>query len=168
MWEFIWNVGLIIAAITVGAIVLTLLLANYLRSKILCLVSGGISLYFGSQVVPLWDALNAEGADAGQFITTLIWAILFTTLTWLFFVGPSVLDEYWDGSWNVIEHSDSYDVTENTSGGLIGHFIGAVIVIGGGYFFLGQEYEGIFYIFPMVIMGLNILGFLKNLIFNRD
>ena len=167
MWDFIWNIGLIIVAITVGAIVLTLLLANYLRSKILCLVSGGVAIYFGSQIEALWDTLNKDGADLGQFFTTLIWAILFTILAWLFFVGPAVLEEYWDGSWNLIENSDFYS-EDNTSAGLIGHFIGAVIVVGGGYFFLGQEFPAIFYILPLAIMGLNVLGFLKNLIFNRD
>ncbi len=168
MWDLIWNIGLFIVALTVGAIVLTLLLANYLRSKILCLVSGAISLYFGSQLEACLEGLGNEGADVGQYFIVLIWAILFTILTWLFFVGPAVLDEYWDGSWNIIEHSDSYEVSENTSGGLIGHFIGAFIVVAGGYFFLGEEFPGMFYIIPLVIMGLNILGFLKNLIFNRD
>lgn len=163
MWDIIWNIGLIIVGLTVGAIFLTLLLANYLRSKVLCLVSGGIALYFGS----LMKATDMA-AEGGDYIFNLLWAVLFTTLAWLFFVGPSVLDEYWDGSWNIIEHSDSYEVSENTSGGLIAHFMGAVAVIFCLYFFLGEEYDGMVYIVPMIVMGLNILGFLKNLIFNRE
>lgn len=167
MWELIWDIGLIIVAITVGAALVTLLLANYLRSKILCLVAGGISIYFGSQMESLWDSLGAEGADAGQLFITMIWAVLFAILSWIFFVGPFVLGEYWDGSWNVIEHSDFYD-EDNNSAELIGHFIGALIVAGGGYFFLGQEFPSIHYILPLATMGLNVLEFLKRLIFDRE
>ena len=166
-------VGAIIGGLVLlSAIVLimTFLLSNYMISKILCFVSGGVAIGLGAKAASIisaaptmWDTENVEWA------VFMIWAVVLSAACWLFFIGPTVLDEEWDGTFTIHSTLTGYEVSPNMSGGLIGNGLGALLVFAFGYFLISDEFgwPAIMVVAPIVIMTFNLLGLLRSIIANR-
>ncbi len=145
---------------------------NYLRCKLFCLVTGACSMMLYRTYM---TALANGGAEMGTFSSNAWWfAILAVSVSWCFFIGPTVTHEYWDGkSWNIFRRSNGYRASPKTNGGLMGTYVLATIVFTVLYVWLGSApfgekiAAGVGYIIPIVIMGLSILGFLWKLLLRR-
>lgn len=88
------------------------LFINFITSRILCIVSG------------VWAIANAWSNGMGVFETLIL-----TTLSWLFFIGPIVFDEEWDGTYSIdISDPDNWKATPNMNGGFIMNAFVALIV----------------------------------------
>ncbi len=144
---------LIIALIALVLIfkLIKFLFTNFIISRIisvvLCIVSFILAFSIESNVD---DAYNLVMVD------------LFTTIfSWLFYIGPVVFDVEWDGTYNVVETYDGYEIQPNMVGGFIGNFIGAAIIAAIAYLLIGPEFTLVFYGIPAIILIMNVSMIIK-------
>lgn len=136
------------------------LFMSYPVSRIISLAMGVVGIIVGWQ---LMMAGFAEEQLDNALILGLILCGVFT-LQWMFFMGPAVFDEEWDGTWTISEGLfGSLDATPNMNGGIIGHFIGALIAAVIFFGIIGLGFPAIFIIPPILLMIITIIGFLKTL-----
>lgn len=163
MQEYIVPALLAIAGI-VGVFLLIkfifFLFMSYPISRIISLAMGVVGIIVGW---PLMMAGFAEEQLDNALILGLILCASFT-LQWMFFMGPAVFDEEWDGTWTISEGLfGSLDATPNMNGGIIGHFIGALIAAVVCFCIIGLGFPVIFVALPILLMLITVIGFLKNL-----
>lgn len=136
------------------------LFMSYPVSRLISLALGVVGVLAGW---PLMIAGFAEEVAENGLILILVLYGAFT-LQWMFFMGPAVFDEEWDGTWSVSEGwFGSIDVTPNMNGGIIGHFIGALIAAVVCFGIIGTGFPMILVALPILLMVITIIGFLKNL-----
>ncbi len=136
------------------------LFMSYPISRILSLALGVVCIIVGW---PLMMAGFAEEIADNALILILILYGSFT-LQWMFFMGPAVFDEEWDGTWTISEgFFGSLDATPNMNGGIIGHFIGALIAAVVCFGIIGTGFPVMLVALPILLMIITIIGFLKNL-----
>ncbi len=150
----------VIVAFFLAVKFLVFLFSSYLISRIISLGMGVTCIVVGW---PLMMAGFAEEVAENGLILILVLYGAFV-LQWMFFMGPAVFDEEWDGTWSVSEGLfGSFDVTPNMSGGIIGHLIGALVAAVVCFGIIGTGFPAMLVALPILLMLITVIGFLKNL-----
>ena len=122
------------------------LFSNYLVSRFLSI---------GTSVANIIVAFAITGGSEGAVVA----AIVLSVLAWLFFIGPAVCEVHWDGTFRIDYERGT--ITPGQTLGLIGNAVVSTIV----FFFLygaaASESPVIFFLVPMAILLLNIIGLVK-------
>ena len=111
----------------------------------------------GFAVASLVTAFKLTEATGEQRGGCLIMAIIFTSASWLFLIGPVVFDVTWDGSWDVTETFSGWNVRPKMTGGFIGNAVGALLFSGAIYFFIGSEFAVVFFVLPLLLLLGNLI-----------
>lgn len=148
-------IGVIIMIAIIVLIVkfVVFIFTNWFVSRILCFICCGISLI---SAFPCMSAI-ANGSTVTEGIGIL--CIIGTVFSWLFYIGPVVFDVEWDGTYSVTETSYGYEIKPNQTGGFIGNFVGALIIVFILYGAIGSEFPAIMLVVPGGIAILNFLQF---------
>lgn len=120
------------------------LFSNYLVSRFLSI---------GSSVANLIVAFAIDGEGEGVVVAALVLSVL----AWLFFIGPAVCEVHWDGTFHI--DYERGRITPGQTLGLIGNAVVSTIV----FFILygAAESPVIFFLVPMAILLLNIVGIIR-------
>lgn len=128
-------IGVIIALIVLSAVFykkIVGLFANYILSKILSIISGVIAIAGTAITIYMGYYESSGGTVEAEWavvnLAAMFSAFFFTILSWLFFIGPSVFDYEWDGTFLIRIDEDDYTITPRTTGGFIGNFVTSSLV----------------------------------------
>ena len=108
--EFISVIIIIIIVILILAFI-KFLFTNYVTSRVLCAIS------------VIWAIVNIW-TNPEEILSSLI----LTTVSWLFFIGPTVFDVEWDGTWDITPTSDGWKASPSMTGGFISNAIISFLV----------------------------------------
>ena len=115
--------------------------SNYLISTGLATLMTTLALVFAFRV----SGGNTDGVVA-------LW--IFTALSQLFLMGPTILEVHWDGSYRI--DYDRGTISPKTTGGFIGHTLGAFLISAILVFLVGSSWAGGVFILP-IIEGIAVL-----------
>lgn len=130
---------------------------NWMISRILCFVCGGIALLCA---FPVAGSMAANGMGDGNPLGIV--CMIATIFEWLFYIGPVVFDVEWDGTYSITETWNGYEVRPNQTGGFIANFITAAIIVFIAYGAIGPEFPAIFFILPIGVGLLNLSTFMRT------
>ena len=120
----IQGIILVIAAILVINLIKSIFL-HPVYSRI-----AGIIIAIVAFVLSLKLPIKAEGADINFHYTTFMILTITNTFSYLFSMGSTIFEVYWDGSYRLTISTDNITLNKNTFGGFFGNFIGSAICTG--------------------------------------
>ena len=143
-------IGIVVALIVVILIIrfIVFLFTNFFISRLFSI---------GTAIASLMVAFSLVEATGEKRTECLFMAIIFTSLSWLFLIGPVVFDVRWDGSWDWRETATGWNVRPRMTGGFIGNALGALAFSAGIYFFIGSSTGVVFFLLPLLLLLGNLI-----------
>ncbi len=163
LWPIIWGIifNIVLPLNLVGiAVVISIdkFLYTYLRCKIACFVICFAVLIMSAICYGLYgDVYNM--LDTGKGLGLVCWTAFIFGGAWCYFIGPTILDEHWDGTWRM-EKTFAYGWS------LEKHMVGGKRTILLHYIISSAIFAFLFFVSPFIPSVLLILINLLSIIFS--